>query len=323
MRQRKQEESLFTVLLLGVTGAGKSTFATHASGIALKIGDDIEPCTQDPLAVEFELDGRQIILIDTPGFDDDRRNDIEILRDVLKWIPSQPMLKSRSIDALILLHPVTRDMDGVTGGEKRRVELLQSLLGQDAHKRVTIATTMWESLEPGYAAQLEGELLHRKKGRMGKGGVWSGIVELGSAIDQHYNNKESAHKIIRDMIRRSNDMYRSKDASNGGALALGPSFFNKLLEQLEDQLHELRDRLFLHDREEEPELPYENDPRFGSQYKEWNEWRQEKQHLEDRIERCESQLKNLRTAIVWIGRAARFGRVMWASQVRLLSKLFT
>ena len=44
MRQRKDPCPL-TILLIGVTGAGKSTFAAHASGADLVIGQDLDPCT--------------------------------------------------------------------------------------------------------------------------------------------------------------------------------------------------------------------------------------------------------------------------------------
>ena len=40
----------------------------------------MESCTSDvEVAKEFSLDGRQVVLIDTPGFNDTNKSDTEIL----------------------------------------------------------------------------------------------------------------------------------------------------------------------------------------------------------------------------------------------------
>ncbi|KAK1752283.1 GTP-binding protein A [Echria macrotheca] len=70
------------------------------------------PGTQEPQAVEFILDDRKIVLVDTPGFDDDKRSDIEILRAIAKWLSSKDARKKRKLDGLILLHPITRNRIG-------------------------------------------------------------------------------------------------------------------------------------------------------------------------------------------------------------------
>jgi predicted GTPase len=44
---------------------------------------DLESCTPEvQLANEFTLDGRRVILIDTPGFDDTTKSDTEILKNI-------------------------------------------------------------------------------------------------------------------------------------------------------------------------------------------------------------------------------------------------
>ena len=41
-----------------------------ASGSRLEVGDSREPCTAEvELSKEFKLDGRRVVLIDTPGFE--------------------------------------------------------------------------------------------------------------------------------------------------------------------------------------------------------------------------------------------------------------
>ena len=51
-----------------------------ASGSSLRIGRSLNSCTTEvQLANEFTIDERQVILIDTPGFDDTNKSDTDIL----------------------------------------------------------------------------------------------------------------------------------------------------------------------------------------------------------------------------------------------------
>jgi len=54
-----------------------------ASGSNLTVGEGLESCTyQVNVALDFELDGRVVKLIDTPGFDDTNRSDTDILATI-------------------------------------------------------------------------------------------------------------------------------------------------------------------------------------------------------------------------------------------------
>lgn len=58
-----------------------------ASGSELRVGMGLESCTaQVQLADGFIVDGRQVILIDTPGFDDTNVSDAEILNMIAAFL---------------------------------------------------------------------------------------------------------------------------------------------------------------------------------------------------------------------------------------------
>ena len=51
-----------------------------ASGSGLRVGRQLNSCTTEvQVADEFTIDGRQVVLIDTPGFDDTTKSDTDIL----------------------------------------------------------------------------------------------------------------------------------------------------------------------------------------------------------------------------------------------------
>ena len=61
-----------------------------ASGSDLRVGNSMESCTSDvEVAQEFSLDGQQVILIDTPGFDDTNKSDAEILMLIAAFLASK------------------------------------------------------------------------------------------------------------------------------------------------------------------------------------------------------------------------------------------
>ena len=91
--------------VMGATGCGKSTvcavclaimnrissnflqFINLASSSSLRVGMGLESCTAGVgLADKFTLDGRSVILIDTPGFNDTTKSDSDILEMIAAFL---------------------------------------------------------------------------------------------------------------------------------------------------------------------------------------------------------------------------------------------
>jgi predicted GTPase len=59
----------------------------QVSGSYLKVGDNLESCTSDiQVSEEFMLDGRRVMLIDTPGFDDTNKSDTDVLKSIAAFL---------------------------------------------------------------------------------------------------------------------------------------------------------------------------------------------------------------------------------------------
>jgi len=64
-----------------------------ASGSQFRVGMDLHSCTAEvQVANEFTIDGRRVVLIDTPGFDDTNVSDSDILEKIaaflaVTWVP--------------------------------------------------------------------------------------------------------------------------------------------------------------------------------------------------------------------------------------------
>ena len=284
------------VVIVGMTGAGKTTFASIASGKDLKVGDGNDPCTQDPQAVFFKLDGRTVALIDTPGFDDTTRSDVEILAGLGRWLVNQDFAKNHRLDGLILLHPITEQRVD-SGTERKRTRLIQNILGKDAFKRVIIATTMWDCIDKKFHGEVARFMGQRSK----ESGLWADLCNGGATIIDHQNSKESAHSIIRTIIKRSDEsqeaetLLQSELASKSGHFT-ETSAGQEVRRQLDETIELIMDQLLEH-RSHRPPYSWRKS-QVTEQRRKWKEWDEEKRNLMRDLELRQGQLKKLDSFVV-------------------------
>jgi len=82
-------QSNCVIAVIGATGSGKTTFINLASGSNFRAAGGFESCTDAVVAtMPFNLDGQQVTLIDTPGFDDINKTDAEILMMLAEFLSS-------------------------------------------------------------------------------------------------------------------------------------------------------------------------------------------------------------------------------------------
>jgi len=89
---------------MGPTGSGKSSvssievyhaivglhaqFIATATGVDIQIGHELQSLTADINIVKFECleSDLDIVFVDTPGFDDTNKTDLEILEMLANWL---------------------------------------------------------------------------------------------------------------------------------------------------------------------------------------------------------------------------------------------
>lgn len=299
------------IVLLGLTGAGMSTFASLASGRDdLEIGHGVKSCkfiiprggtseltlispgTQKPQAVEFVLDRRAVVLIHTPALDDDKRSDLRTLEDIAQWMARKGYAKDgQKPDGLIFLHPITSK--GAGASEWNRTRLLEKIIGPNFCRRVVIATTMWGEL----VTTIHGTLENRLQGRLSKGRVWHGMYRQGAKMEKHDNTVESAHAIIRAIISivdkdgRVDSLLHTEMQENQGRVA--HTLVGKELErQIQDKITFMQKELDIHLEERPPSaFRVSKDP---NQRRDWRRWQKEHQDMEVELILKQQELKKRR-----------------------------
>ncbi|KAF9869947.1 hypothetical protein CkaCkLH20_12556 [Colletotrichum karsti] len=178
------------ILVMGVTGAGKSYFLNQLKSQCVKEGHSLSSETQGCQAVQIYLDGdesRSITVVDTPGFDDTERSSDEILVEITNYLAAQHA-SGLPLRGILYLHRITDNR--MTNTSKSYLRLLESLVGDDALRNVILVTTMWNMLRPEdrrRGLQREQELLDN---------FWSSMEQKGSYVAQFDGTADSAYALV-------------------------------------------------------------------------------------------------------------------------------
>ncbi|KAG6382119.1 P-loop containing nucleoside triphosphate hydrolase protein [Boletus reticuloceps] len=180
------------IAIMGLTGSGKSTFVRLASGHddVQGIGHGLISCTKDVRAIRFvdQESGRRVVLVDTPGFNDTFKSDIDILDMISDWLNSS-YKRRKLLSGIVYLHRITDNR--MAGTLLRNLRLLEKLCGNDALRKVYLTTTMWDEVDKSIGERRLEEL---------KTEYWKSMLAQGAQAVRSHTDKESARRIIQQIV---------------------------------------------------------------------------------------------------------------------------
>ncbi|PVF99683.1 hypothetical protein CPB86DRAFT_283735 [Serendipita vermifera] len=176
---------------MGPTGTGKSTFINLASGSIQETSNGLRSCTTKVASTKpFLVNGRQVVLLDTPGFDDTSKGDIDILEEIADYM-AKTYRNQQLLNGILYFHSIAdRRIGGIA---VRNMRLFRGLCGDDPLKSVVIVTNMWGLVNPDLGANREVEL-------MTEDAFFKPALKHGTRFVRHLGTRESTHKIIRSLI---------------------------------------------------------------------------------------------------------------------------
>lgn len=188
------------LLVFGSTGVGKSSFISLArKGLrGARIGHSLDSCTKDFESFPYVTQGgHQVNLIDTPGFDDSRFSDAEILADLARCL-QRLQKQGQQIDGIVFIQPVT-DVR-LHGSVLKMCEVIKRVCGEDFFDRVALVTSMWNHVEPKQQATADRrEMLMLKSPQF-----WQGFHRRGAQIFRFEHDYRSANDIVEWLVGQSN-----------------------------------------------------------------------------------------------------------------------
>ncbi|KDQ29664.1 hypothetical protein PLEOSDRAFT_1103675 [Pleurotus ostreatus PC15] len=164
------------IVLLGLTGSGKSTFINTATRHNNRhVGHNLDPCTRQLEVVRYRDDKEDIVFIDTP--------DIDGLGFTAAWW--EKVTRNIVLTGIIYAHRIT---DNRRVSVARNLKLCKVLHTKGTVRHVTFITTMWTEVEEGEGKRREDHLLED---------FWTPTFRLKSGLMRFENTVESAWNIIR------------------------------------------------------------------------------------------------------------------------------
>lgn len=98
--------------------------------------------TKKPAMYNAEINGRKIILLDTPGFDDSGLENLELLYDIFSVLYSLARGKGQfPIHGVVFLHDISEVR--FSGSQRKTLLILRALCGESCMRNVIVGTMRW------------------------------------------------------------------------------------------------------------------------------------------------------------------------------------
>ncbi|RXW14637.1 hypothetical protein EST38_g11219 [Candolleomyces aberdarensis] len=135
------DENDIIIPIMGPTGVGKSTHY-------------VVPIKEE-LAERYKLSGRNLVVVDTPGFNDTNLSDAEILRRIALWLASA-YGRNMKVSGVVYMYPIYPNR--MTRNDCSNVKVFRKICGDGGLSRVILATTRWDICPPETGTRREEEL---------------------------------------------------------------------------------------------------------------------------------------------------------------------
>ncbi|KAF5351062.1 hypothetical protein D9756_008436 [Leucocoprinus leucothites] len=180
------------VAVMGPTGTGKSTFIQRATNHSWTVGHSLQSHTStvEALRVSFN-DGISLVLVDTPGFDDTNKSDLETLKVIAKWF-EQVYRRGLEISGILYLHRITDDRMGRT--PRKNLELFKKVCGEDYFPLMVLVTTMWPE------SSNEDEAVFSERETQLKKDCWEDIIRHPAQVQRFRGTHTSAWNILEEVF---------------------------------------------------------------------------------------------------------------------------
>ncbi|GJJ78402.1 hypothetical protein EMPS_10761 [Entomortierella parvispora] len=175
------------ILVMGITGVGKSHLVREVSGQDIKVGHGLNSCTQHIEEVCCEINGQSVLILDTPGFDDTERSDFQVLTEVADYL-ARLYKDDFRVSGILYLHNILENR--VRGSALKNLQIFEKLCGEDSLQNVVMLTNRWGMMDEDQALEREEEL---------KTEYWNLYLAAGCKVDR-YRDKSDLDRIFESIL---------------------------------------------------------------------------------------------------------------------------
>ncbi|KAG8828363.1 hypothetical protein FRC19_006461 [Serendipita sp. 401] len=175
------------IIVMGPTGAGKSTFINHAiKGSGDGIGHGLRSQTRAIRVIrppDLTSGDRPIVFVDTPGLDDTDTPSIEVLGMISEFL-IQANKDKIPVERILYLHRISDNR--MAGSILRELRVFKGMCGDTAIPSVVLVTTMWSLVNKVVGEARLSEL---------KETFWKEFRDAGCKFERFEDSEASARQI--------------------------------------------------------------------------------------------------------------------------------
>ncbi|KAK0649737.1 P-loop containing nucleoside triphosphate hydrolase protein [Cercophora newfieldiana] len=182
------------IVVMGPTGSGKSSFISLLSDEPVEISHRLHSHTIStrPYKLRDQFGGKNVFLVDTPGFDDTSRPDAEILKEISFFLV---MLHEKGVRlaGIIYLHRISDPR--MSGAATKNLRIFKSLCGEQNYRHVVLTSTMWSH-------DNEKKAVEKRRLEELQNLFWADMIRGGCLVKKHMGDAASALNIVRELATR-------------------------------------------------------------------------------------------------------------------------
>lgn len=143
------------------------------------------------------VNGRTVYLVDTPGFDDHRRSDAQILEEISFWLV-QAAAHGFRVAGLIYLHRITDNR--IAGSGQRSLNIFQKICGSQNFHLCLLITTHWDLVLHDQNLRLQAL---RRQAEITTAPGWWGEVSRQGGRHGAMIDSQSAKNLLEDLVQQN------------------------------------------------------------------------------------------------------------------------
>ncbi|KAG6915486.1 hypothetical protein DXG01_011286 [Tephrocybe rancida] len=215
------------ILILGISGSGKSTFVNNLLGYEAAPLSYAAPHSETERLHAYgpilAADERRVFIVDTPGFNHSGIDDREVFRRIAVWL-AKSYSNGIKVSGIIYLQDITQSNWTSSWDD---IPMVKAMCGPAAATNVIIALTAEWSNVQSHIGERKAELLQSR---------WKDMLDAGSTACRLENSQRSAEMIVEAILaRRPLDGIRiqrelvddGKSLSETDASHAGPQHFSQ------------------------------------------------------------------------------------------------
>lgn len=136
-------------------------------------------------------DGRTIVFVDTPGFDNTGKSDMQVLNLIAGWL-KKTYEHDVKLSGLIYLHCIKENR--MVGTAYQNLRMFGALCGDVAMDQVVLVTTMWKNVAQNVGEAREKEL---------RDVFWKPLTDRGSYVDRlRETTSQEAWRVVTALVEK-------------------------------------------------------------------------------------------------------------------------